>query len=179
MLFLDEFNKQKKQNIMIQRFLLLISVFICLSISLQGQTDKNTWILGGTGFVGSLDKGLYLNLQPNAGYFLYDNFAVGGQMKLTVTTDINQTSNTQFTLGPYARYYIGKGKVKALGEIVVGLNAQDKTILTFQAGAGAAWFVRDNVSLDFLAVYGINDNTNGLVGDRFGVNVGFQVYFFR
>ena len=69
--------------------------------------------------------------------------------------------------------------MKALGDVSVGLNIADKTILTFQAGAGVAWFVRDNVSLDFLAIYGINDNNNGLVGDRFGVNVGFQVYFFR
>jgi len=178
MLFLDKIYSKKIPNIMIQRILLLISIFFGCTIFSFSQTDKGSWILGGQGFVGSLNKGLYLNLQPNAGYFLYDNFAVGGLMKLVVTTDADK-NNTEFILGPYARYYIGKKSVKALGDVSVGLNIADKTILTFQAGAGVAWFVRDNVSLDFLAVYGINDNNNGLVGDRFGVNVGFQVYFFR
>ncbi len=70
-------------------------------------------------------------------------------------------------------------KVLGFFEMAVGLNIAEKTILTFQLGLGAAWFVRENVSLDFLAIYGINDNNNGLVGDRFGVNAGFQIYFFR
>lgn len=153
-------------------FLVVMSM-IALSFA---QTDKGTWMLGGKGFIGSLGKGLYINLEPNGGYFLYDNFAVGGLFKLQAATEAN---STEFILGPYGRYYLGKGKVKGLGEMAVGLNIADKTILTFQLGLGAAWFVRENVSLDFLAIYGINDNNNGLVGDRFGVNAGFQIYFFR
>ena len=161
---------------MIRKIFCLSVLLTTFSIFCLAQTEKGTWMLGGKGFIGSLGKGFYVNLEPNGGYFLYDNFAVGGLFKLQAATESN---STEFILGPYARYYLGKGNVKALGEMAVGLNIAEKTILTFQLGLGAAWFVRENVSLDFLAIYGINDNNNGLVGDRFGVNAGFQIYFFR
>ncbi len=98
MLFLDKINFTTNYTRMIRKIFGIFLFLTTISAFCLAQTDKGTWMLGGKGFIGSLGKGLYVNLEPNGGYFLYDNFAVGGLFKLQAATEAN---STEFL----ARYY--------------------------------------------------------------------------
>jgi len=154
-------------------FLLWATLFIYSN--LYSQTDKGQWMIGGDGYIGSLGQGFYINLNPNLAYFFSDNFAAGGKFLFRTATETE--NSTAFVLGPFARYYIGKRKVRGLGEMSFGVNIRSKEPAVFQfgLGAGIAWFLNDNVSLDVLGIYSEND-LNGLTGSRFGVRFGIQTF---
>lgn len=94
----------------------------------NAQITKGNWLMGGNGnlsFTKSEGKnnntaGLIINsipdsesigilLEPNIGYFIKDKFAAGlkiGFENYFSTQSSFQLNNTQFTIGPFLRYYI-------------------------------------------------------------------------
>lgn len=121
------------------------------------------------------DKTISFNLLPRVGYFVADNFAVGIDlnMALTTTTDgenDNKYSQRLLSVGPFVRYYIPTGSVLPFFELsgsFGGLNSKydysDNTfweddefksrIMSFGGGVGLAAPLGDRVMFDVLAGY--------------------------
>lgn len=103
----------------------IITIFSFLTTN--AQITKGNWLMGGNGnlsFTKSEAKsnntnGLTINsnsgetigilLEPNVGYFIKDKFAMGlkiGFENYFTTKSSIELNNTQFSIGPFLRYYI-------------------------------------------------------------------------
>lgn len=120
--------------------LLTLSVMLCFS--LMAQPKPNSFFAGGSfRFYTEKDKskggGLTIenynrtsfNINPAAGYFLSDKFAVGARLGLGAQTSKypNNTYNTkqtqsQFSFAPFARYYFINQKFGVFGEGSMGIG---------------------------------------------------------
>lgn len=112
-------------------------------------------------------------INPEVGYFVFDNLMVGGFLDLYYESDKYESGQrnkyTNFTIGPDVRYYILKlGKLMPYGEVRLGVGgSNDKvkyyaddsyttnksTFLTARVGVGGTYFFTDNLGLDAFAGY--------------------------
>ena len=139
------------------------------------------------------------NISPDIGYFVIDNLAVGAALNLSSSTskgdgnDNSKTTLTNFSLTPFARYYLSQG-IFFQGQVGFGTGSRKEkengsnTTTTTKHGvfdwalsAGYAYFLNDFVAIEPMVGYGssadkykdpdIKDISSGLF-----INVGLQVY---
>lgn len=164
-------------------------LFLFCSQFLFAQTMKGDHLIGGTAnfgsqFIENSDNAFFLNLNPNYGKFVADNFAIGGSFGLGFSK-FNDVSNTSLSILPFGRYYFGEPEViQFYADVRTGLfllnrkttfgGSDSESALQFQVGLGAAYYVAENVSLDLLIAF------NSIGGDfderRLSFNFGFQIY---
>jgi len=116
------------------------------------------------------------NFTPYAGYFLIDQLAAGLFMDYEYYKDVDQSDddywkNTSFVIGPFVRYYIieykklwpfvsagiGFGSNKTS---YTGISSDEKSkYMTYRFGAGATYFLNDNVGLDLFLGYNNSTTT--------------------
>lgn len=157
----------------------------------NAQIQKDNWMLGGQVANAQFTNGLNINLTPQVGYFLKDNWAVGAKLGTNIYS-LKGVSGVQakWNLGAFTRYYLNKNDVSTLlkngrffGEATVGLGGDNSSHASstngaqLGIGAGYAYFITKNVSLDailkFDATVGVGSSTgNGNIG----LNVGFQIF---
>ncbi|GET46610.1 hypothetical protein [Capnocytophaga felis] len=156
----------------------------------NAQIQKGNWMVGGQVANMKFTNGLNIHLTPQAGYFVADNFVVGGLVDLNVFK-VKGSSDTQtnWNVGGFGRYYVGKDHLNLLkngrffGEGSFGFGGNNSSSgsttngVDLGIGAGYAYFITRNVSLDamlkFNAVVG-GGNTSGQ-GDL-GLRIGFQIF---
>jgi hypothetical protein len=150
-------------------------LFFILGISgtLFSQTDKGTWLLGGSGGFLRANKSNAFTLNPTVGYFVFRHVAGGAQLNL-----IALKGGSSFSLGPFAKYYFyGDERGRFYGSL--GLNIGDATNTAFDTGysfgAGYAAFLNESVVIDI----GLNYNKVGSTGHIFFLGGGFQIHFLR
>ena len=164
-------------------------LYVCLLLMCCGygamcQTEKGAWLIGGNFNLNTNDNSTSLGINPNAGYFVANNFAVGGKLMLEYDK-FGENKSTTFGIGPFARYYFGRTSVKPFvdGELnflsqklKVASTTNTENGVNYFLGLGIALFLNQNVALEVLAGY---DHTK--VKDRdgdggFAMRAGFQVY---
>ncbi len=183
----------------------ILAVFLLLIIhTATAQTDRTSWLVGGNAGLDFTDQAnsnsLNISLSPQAGYFVFDNLAVGMTLpfsliidKAEVTVDGQITSSKKRTntvgLGPFVRYYFGQSAIRPFVE--AGANyritsAKTKTAAietssnessySLSGSAGLAYFISSNVGLETKLGYTYfrGDNLNKY--STLGLTVGFQVY---
>jgi outer membrane protein len=159
----------------------ILFIAFCMATTF-GQTTKGKFLLSGSssfGFSSTSEKwktddndGKYgsqinVSLDPMAGIFIAKGLAVGLDVQINYSrykdddpADIN--TSTTLAAGPFARYYIGKGKIKPYGHLSFGggkyqekskpVDGPDAThnygIMALKVGGGIGIFLNDNVSLD-------------------------------
>lgn len=155
----------------------------------SAQTKTGDWMVGGNFRLNTAKNATEISFSPNAGMFVVDNLAVGGNLELT-HSKAGESKSTAFGIGPFVRYYFTtenqpvrpivhtyfnylstKYSSGSFSEKVSGTN--------FFIGGGAAIFISDNVSIDALMGYERTkykdyDGTGG-----FSFNIGFQVYLLK
>lgn len=158
--------------------------------NVNAQIQKGNWMVGGQVADMKFTNGLNINLYPQAGYFVADNFAVGGLVGLRIFK-AGGSSDTQvdWKLGAFGRYYVGKDYVNLLkngrffAEGSFGFGGDNASAggttngVDLGVGAGYAYFITRNVSLDaalkFNALVG-GGNTSGK--GNLGFVIGFQIF---
>jgi len=100
------------------RFILLVCLVGSCSVQVNGQVEKNTWLIGGDVVFSSTRQrseasaGLTINsfkMVPAIGYFVIDQLAAG--LKLGYSNILNRQSadhsnrNVIYSAGPFVRYY--------------------------------------------------------------------------
>lgn len=159
---------------MLRKTLLSLLIAACFIIALNAQTEKGTFSIGlntGPGLRYSANtgyKGLLLNGDLRAGYFLKNNLLIGGEfgmsrLKLTQNGEI-YASSTGFNSGLFARKYfdLKNPKWKPFIEVGLGLNHSElsynssnnsqinysRTTGYARAELGIAYFLNKNTSLN-------------------------------
>lgn len=184
-------------------------------------TTKSSFLLGGAmsfntsnskveveqdGTTTSVDKPetSTFTFEPVFAYFLFPNFAVGGQVSYTSEKieDANGKDKTNnLLLGPIMRYYLPFMEDKAAVFIELDAafgsssetildNSTENTISKFGVGPGLTVFVNDLIGLEAIAKYnyvrGVADvNTPSIdyrstsSANEFDFQIGLQFYFTR
>lgn len=95
--------------------LILIITILFTNINVNSQITKGYWMYGGSGSYthkltkinDNIDTDSFITIEPNAGYFVNDNWAVGGIVRyINYMGDIH--FNNQYGLGIFTRYYFLK-----------------------------------------------------------------------
>lgn len=149
-----------------------------------GQTAKGKWLieantgnamLGTTGFYfASQDGESSYNVGLDGGYFIMDDLALkaglgyGGES----ATDFNILS---YRLG--AKYYVKSMIPVTLDLTGASIKDADENPLWLGIGAGYAWFVGSNVSIEPGIRYNHSLNDNFTDKGVFQLNIGFALHF--
>lgn len=159
-------------------------VFVLVSVSLFGQTEKGSVLLGGSANLTTELKnnsGFHININPKAGLFLAKNFAFGTSLPSGFSTN-NYSNRYYLGVSPFARYYFGQKKAKPFLEGEFGYyytHIYDKATIekskysygrTYGSfGLGLAYFINEHIGLETLLNY--SSQYRGV-----NLNLGFQIY---
>ena len=177
-----------------KRILLLVILVASLS-TLQAQTEKGDWMVGGGFRLNTSGNNTEITLNPTAGAFIINNLALGANFSFsylkTGSNVLGGSTNkiTSFGVGPFARYYFTQAQVRPIlhGQFnylsqqikVSAAPSNTNSGLNYFLGGGAAIFLNELVSIDGLLGY---DHTklkdlDGRGG--FAMTIGFQVYLMK
>jgi len=161
------------------------------------QTDKGSHLAGGTismsGTNANSTNSFNANLNPNYGYFVANNLAIGGVLSLNYSYTKALQTNLG-TLSPFVRYYFGPPKTAmffAYGSAGGGFSNVDnqasntntqKTVglFNYAVGPGFDYFVNKHVAFEALATFGgRKDYQSASTGFNNSLNllIGLQVFF--
>lgn len=131
----------------------------------QNLTGKGTYSINGTiSFTSYSEEGVsnntsLFNFSPGADYFIVDNFSLGLRVNLQ-DVKYGGSSTTSWSLGPSARFYLGKEPAKpffmlgyAYGKQSSSVSSDEITESDIKLGAGFDYFLTDNVALEAIASY--------------------------
>ena len=169
-----------------KHILTLITIFLSVQY-VSGQTEKGDWLVGGSFSLNTAKNSTTISLSPNAGYFLLDNFLLGGKLGYEFS-ELGDTKISAFDIGPFTRYYFQGTKVKPFGQfdldfqsakLTTDLGSSTESAVGFFIGAGVALFLNENVALETVMGYKNTkvENQSGTGG--FNMRLGFQVYINR
>lgn len=169
---------------------IILGIFVITAITTaSAQTHKNDWMVGGSFRLNTAKNATEISFAPNAGLFVIDNLAIGGNLSIAHAKE-GDIKSTGFAVGPFVRYYFTTDNQPVRPIIHSSFNFMStKTTVgsldsknngtNFFIGGGAAIFISDNVSIDGLMGYERTkykdfDGTGG-----FSFNIGFQVYLLK
>ena len=175
-------------------FTLFISI---LTLQLYGQLKKDNRMIGGTaGFdilivedVFDNETLVVLDLRPNFGKFITDNFVAGGKFGVLLLSGEGSTV-TFLHVGPFARYYFTPEKTSGspFAQFGVGYTGgfgegNSESSAEINAGIGYSVFLNKNVAIEGILGYTYRSNPiggidilRGLSNHDIGVNFGIQVF---
>ncbi len=172
-------------------FLTVALVVVFVSANAQGssdnggQTASGKWLieantgnamLGTTGFYfTSFDGETAYNLGFDGGYFIMDDFALKAGLGFG---DNGSASSFSYRLG--AKYYINSMIPLTLdltGASGDGVKIGNETPLWLGFGAGYAWFLGSNVSIEPGIRYNHSLNDQYVDKGVFQINIGFALHF--
>jgi hypothetical protein len=164
---------------------ILTLLIIITALGAQAQTDKGNIMVGGQLALSTNKDGSDFRFNPQFGYFVAKNFAVGGEMNFDFSKSGTIRVN-EFGVGPFARYYFGKSQTKPFLvtsadyiSTTTKFNNQksSSTGWSLLAGAGFAAFLNRTVAVEGIVGYRYANysNTEGTGG--LNLSLGFQLYF--
>ncbi|MBI5914292.1 MAG: outer membrane beta-barrel protein [Bacteroidetes bacterium] len=170
------------------RILLLNTALLC-AFSTFAQTEKGNILLGGTaGFDIEFERTanyVTIDAQPQIGFFVTDNLALGGSLLLQNAKRGDYFSSTSFGIAPFGRYYFGASTTKLFVQAQVGYitNKFESEIggfditsdgVYFGFGPGVTFFLNSRVAIEGVLAY---TNYGGdFDHENFGLRIGVQVY---
>ncbi len=157
--------------------------FLCLSQTISAQAvNQGAWMVGGNaGFTSSKEKDadestttIFLN--PNLGYFIADDLAIGLGVGLT-SRSFGDFDETLFGLGPFVRFYFADAIFAQAG---LNLGLGDDEFTEFQVGVGYSWFVDNSVAIEPMLFYNSHSvDDPGVDFSTFGLSIGIQAFVDR
>ena len=163
--------------------LVLVSVFIVTN----AQTEKGDWMVGGNLRLNTSDNNTVIALTPDAGLFVLNNLAIGGNLIFDYSK-VGNIKRTDFGIGPFLRYYFSNADIRPLLQGNLNfISSRNKTPVdsytengvNYFLGGGLAIFTSDQVSIDGLMGYYHSKYSKSDGSGGFALSVGFQVYILR
>ncbi len=163
---------------------IILCLAIIVSIKAYSQTEKGTWLLGGSASFSSSkqpygDAITILSITPNIGYFIKKDLAVGAQASLQNITN----NNTATSFSPFIRYYFlplgSNAKLFVNGSYGWGsylLNGNSTGLSTWEIAAGPSIFLNRNIALELTLAYAKGDLTGYGTTGTIRFNTGFQIH---
>ncbi|MBK8953599.1 MAG: hypothetical protein IPM85_16455 [Chitinophagaceae bacterium] len=146
-------------------------------------------MVGGSFRLNTAKNATEIAFTPNAGLFVIDNLAVGGNVTLG-HSKAGDSKTTDFGIGPFVRYYFTTENqpVRPIihtffnylsSKYTSGTYTSKNSGTNFFIGGGAAIFISDNVSIDALMGYERTKYKSYDGSGGFSFNIGFQVYLLK
>ncbi|MBB6372042.1 hypothetical protein [Chryseobacterium shigense] len=168
-----------------------------LTATANAQIQQGNWMVGSTlatsNFGLNSGAGYDFSIEPRAAYFIKDNVAVGGYVKLGFLKP-GKGESTQFNygVGALGRYFLSPGE-KGVDNLLnhgrwffegnVGIggtsveNGISTTGLDFGVGPGYSYFITPNIGVEGLLKYnGVTGFGNEGLTSKLSFNVGFSIY---
>jgi hypothetical protein len=194
-----------------KQIIFLISLLLITNFMATAQTQRGSFLLGGSGRAVFPEKKqdptrLSLGFSPQAGYFLFKNFALGIKPILSYThyasVDYYDQKSTTVGISPFIRYYVGPSKLKLFfqGDLGYSHHHSILKISSFSStsdpsgsshynsngffqdlGVGLVYFINEHVGLEGLFNY-YHSSDNYSFADsnsesaKLFFNIGFQIY---
>lgn len=161
------------------------------AVNANAQTQQGNWMVGSSIMDVKFTNGFGINLNPKAAYFIQDRWAVGAGVGLNIqkVSGVSETQ-TNWEIAPFTRYYftdnqvdggLRNGSFFAEGSVGFGgVNSSSGSTtngVSLGIGAGYAYFITSNVSVEGLLKFGTitgGGNTNG--NGNLNLGVGFNIY---
>ena len=137
-----------------KRHFLTLLLLIAFASSLKAQTEKGTFLLGGSDMLDLANltnlmeytnssnnetKRFELSISPIVGYFIIDNLSVGVIPRYRYKKDKDTSSEISardISLSAYSRYYLGKKKLKPFLHLGIGyINRYAQNEYDFENGS--------------------------------------------
>jgi hypothetical protein len=199
-----------------KRIFLFLVIFTFSSLFLKAQMNTGSKFVAGYNQLGlsaysdksvgsttKPDKYFNLDLTTKAGYFLKNRIAVGGMInyslsKINYVTSALKASNTEWSIGPLARYYVEYGTLIPFAEASFTYGMRNSTqesasftseikhsVFGLNAGIGADYFLNQSIALEGMLGYSVKrlkPATKGATGqghteNGFGCSFGVIFYF--
>jgi outer membrane protein W len=168
------------------RKMLLFILMITSVAALEAQTNRGDWMVGGNLRINTTESNNEVTFQPMAGYFFAKSFAAGSEFKLSFSK-FGSEKSTSIGLGPFARYYfnLNNSSFKPLvhssftfESVTTRQNSikNRNTVTSLFIGAGAAYFINENVAIEAIAGYNRSKYENLDSEGGFAFRMGFQVH---
>lgn len=156
----------------------------------NAQITKGNWMVGGSGSFYSqkyeilqmVQNSVVLELRPNVGYFLVDNFALGISPQFTYVNSKESESSAAigYGTGLYARYYLLKSTKKVniltqVGYTIFGSNSESTTT-KIDLKAGPVFFFNPKVALEITLNYNKSHLSSTTTIELLSLGVGFQIH---
>ncbi len=144
-------------------------------------------MIGGLLQLNTASNNTTIEFSPNAGYFLFDNFALGAKL-VTSYDELGDLNVTSLGVGPFARYYFGKTNIKPFvaadcdfqnQKIKTSVGSSTENAFNFFLGGGAAFFINENVAVETILGYRHTKVNNEEGNGGLNLKVGFQIYINR
>ncbi len=163
----------------------------------NAQIQKDNIMVGAniTNFDIGFQNGTSVNfsLNPQVGYFIRDNIAIGGLVNLGVNYKKNAGTTVSYGVGAFGRYYVSSKQMQLLkhtrffGEANVGISGENSKVsgspsrttngLGIGFGPGISYFITPNIGLEALAKYNLTAGFGSSATiNRLSFGVGFQIY---
>ncbi len=164
-----------------KKLILSLAIIVIASLSATAQTEKGSWLIGGSASFSSSTGSTSLSIEPKAGYFFSNNWAAG--LGLNFTSQSSDGFSTTAIIGaPFIRYYflpLGDN-VKLFGNGLIGIGnisgGGSSSFTTWQLSAGPAVFLNKHTALEFALAYGGNKYSGSGAINTFAFLVGFQIH---
>ena len=124
-------------------------------------------------------------LNPNAGYFFLNHLALGASFNANFEK-LGDIRTTALGLGPFARFYFGRGPWRpflnlnanyATQRTKIGSTSTSANGFSWLGGAGVAWFVTDNAALETTFGYSSTNFKGFESANGLAFRLGFHIYF--
>jgi hypothetical protein len=167
--------------------ILVTTIAFCFFLITHAQTEKSDWLVGGGLQFNTSQSNSEFVFNPNVGWFVANNFAIGAQFFLS-HSKLGNFKTTSYGAGPFARYYFLKKNVRPFvlvsgdaetGKIKFSSGSTTENAFNYFLGGGTAFFINQNVALEGIIGYKHSavKNESGAGGLNF--SFGFQVYINR
>jgi opacity protein-like surface antigen len=167
--------------------LTVFTFFLMAFTYVTAQTDKGDWIVGGTLSLNTAENNTSIAVSPNAGFFILDNFLLGGKLSYEYGA-LGDIKISTISGGPFTRYYFHGTKARPFGEVDLdfesttlktSIESKTESAIGFFIGGGVALFINDNVALETIMGYKNTKVENQQGKGGFNMRIGFQVYINR
>jgi len=151
----------------------------------SSQTSKGKWLieantgnamLGNTGFyLSSTDGESTYNIGLDGGYFIMDDLAIKAGLGYGGSSVEDSASTFSYRLG--AKYYVNSMIPVTLDLTGASIEDANENPMWLGVGAGYAWFVGKNISIEPGLRYNLSLNEDFTDEGVFQFNVGFALHF--
>ncbi len=163
-----------------KKVLLTAALVAVFGFAANAQTDQGGWLVGASSNLGfnsfkansDADAVSTFNLNARAGYFLMDNLAAGLNINYF---KFSEADDADTAFGPFARYYFNGTFYAGAGIDFASSGGVSGSWINLEAGYPL--FIVDNVAVEPNLSYSLGGGDLYEDASRFGINVGFFLYF--
>lgn len=178
-------------------FKLFIITTILYTISASSQITKGNWMVGGSGnftnYKSTFESnnteftqtGTGINISPNLGYFVVDNFAVGTAVGFNFSNPSGANNNSHsYGISPFVRYYFRKSEkiINPFFQTSYGFgngkneSGESNKSRGYTIKGGSAIFFNSSVALELSLNYNSSKYNSDSTYNDFTIGIGFQIH---